>query len=359
MRAQESLVRDHVDVLIKKLNKNCVRVDPTTGAVQKRSIDMRTWYNWTTFDVIGDLCFGESFGMLEKTRYDPWIKTLNSSTQQVAVIQSLASLGLGWLVGLLFKVIAPASESHMATTQTKIDRRMLMTTERLDLIEPLIKLNDSGKLSKKKLVANAATILGAGSETTATLLTGVTYLLCKNPEVLKRVAQEVRATYHSDEEITLMSVSKLEYMLACLNEALRLYPPVSIGLPRTLNKGGDQIAGHYLPEGTVVTVHQWAANRSEINFHDSLAYRPERFLPDRPAEFAKDRRDAMQPFSVGPRNCVGKNLAIAEMRQILARVLFKFDLELVDPGLDWLAPGFQKAYFLWDKPPLEIYLTPV
>lgn len=96
-----------------------------------------------------------------------------------------------------------------------------------------------------------------------------------------------------------------------------------------------------------------------MNFHDPLAYHPERFLSDRPAVFDQDRREAMQPFSTGPRNCVGKNLAIAEMRQILARILFSFDLELVHHYVDWIHADHQKSYFLWDKPPMEVYLTPV
>lgn len=49
------------------------------------------------------------------------------------------------------------------------------------------------------------------------------------------------------------------------------------------------------------------------------------------------------------------SLAYAEMRLILAKVLFNFDMELADKGVDWIT---QKAYLLWDKPPLEVYLTP-
>lgn len=144
MRAQESLVRGYVDLLVKRIKERCTRVDPTTGALERRPLDMRTWYNWTTFDVIGDLCFGESFGMLENASYHPWIETLNSSTQQIAFVQSMVSLGFGWLMGLLFRFIARGIESHTKTTEVKIDRRRLMTMERPDLIEPLLKLHESG-----------------------------------------------------------------------------------------------------------------------------------------------------------------------------------------------------------------------
>ena len=88
----------------------------------------------------------------------------------------------------------------------------------------------------------------AGSETTATLLSGATYLLLKHPEVLKKLTEEVRSTFKSEEEITLLSVNNLEYMLACLNETMRVYPPVPIGMPRVSPKGGAKVAGNFIPE---------------------------------------------------------------------------------------------------------------
>ena len=72
------------------------------------------------------------------------------------------------------------------------------------------------------LKANASVLIIAGSETTSTLLSGITYLLLRNPEQLERLTDEVRSSFKSDDEITLLSVNKLEYMLACLNEGLRL-----------------------------------------------------------------------------------------------------------------------------------------
>lgn len=93
-------------------------------------------------------------------------------------------------------------------------------------------------------------------------------------------------------------------MLACLREALRRYPPVAGPLPRVVPKGGANIAGYFVPGGTVVGVSQWAMNHSGRNFSDPLAFIPERFLA--PDEFPGDKLDTVQPFSVGPRDCIGK-----------------------------------------------------
>jgi len=90
----------------------------------------------------------------------------------------------------------------------------------------------------------------AGSETTSTLLSGATYLLLRNPEVLQKLTEEVRCSFDSEEDITLLSVSKLGYMLACLNEAMRCYPPVPVGFPRIIPKGRGsvKIANEVVPD---------------------------------------------------------------------------------------------------------------
>jgi cytochrome P450 len=151
---------------------------------------------------------------------------------------------------------------------------------------------------------NASLLIVAGSETTATLLCGAVYLLTTHPHVLEKLTHEVRSTFKDDAEITLLSVGNLQYMLACLNEALRHYPPVAVGLPRLAPKGGANVAGHFVPEGTVTAVWQWAISHDPNHWTKPMEYHPERFLGD--PEFKNDKLDAMQPFSTGPRNCIGK-----------------------------------------------------
>lgn len=107
---------------------------------------------------------------------------------------------------------------------------------------------------------------------------------------------------------------------------------------------------------TVVGVHHLASYRSEENFHDAKTYRPERWLPDArenpKSPFYNDNRDAVRPFSYGPRNCIGRNLAYHELRLILTKILWNFDLK-IEPGYeDWLAT--QRTFQLWEKPELKV-----
>lgn len=91
-----------------------------------------------------------------------------------------------------------------------------------------------------------------------------------------------------------------------------------------------------------------------MNFRRPKEFIPERALPNPPAEFANDSRGVLQPFSVGPRNCIGRNLAYNEMRLIFARVLWNFDLELCEESHNWI--DAQKSWGLWEKNPLWVRL---
>ncbi|KAK3896876.1 cytochrome P450 [Staphylotrichum tortipilum] len=348
MRAQQELIGGYIDLLVRRLRE--------TGE-GGGTVDMAAWYNYTTFDVIGDLAFGESFGCLDNSDYHPWVKAIFEVARAGTVFQTLAHypLLIKVLLALVPTKFVKERERHMQMTLEKLKRRMQAGKERADLVEGLLKRADEWGLTLEKLQANSAILIIGGSETTATLLSGVTFLLLTNPSAMAKLTAEIRGAFKSESEIDFASVSTLPYLLACLDEALRMYPPVPIGLPRVVPKGGATIAGHYVPEKTVVAIHQWAMYHHPSHFSSPFSFHPERWLGD--SAFAGDCREAFQPFHVGPRNCIGKNLAYVEMRLILVRVLWNFDLRIAEDSLDWMSR--QKVFNLWEKGKLNAYLTPV
>ncbi|KAL9950029.1 hypothetical protein D7B24_001162 [Verticillium nonalfalfae] len=355
MREQEPIIGRYVDLLLLRLHGLCGAAAEGTAAV----VDLKNYYNWTTFDAIGDLVFGESFGCLEANKQHPWVDAILSAVHQGAFLIGLIYLGLGELVELVMLLaLATSVKTLSAYTDARLESRLAAKPGRADLFEGVLRKRDELGLTFAHLAGNASLLVVAGSETTATLLSGATYLLVSNRHVLDKVTKEVRETFASADDINLSSVGGLSYMLAVLNESFRCYPPVTSNLVRRVPLGGQTIAGNYVPVGTLVEVQQWSANHSTDNWADPWTFRPERFLDSEEEAAAKGNKfEALQPFSVGPRNCIGRNLAYAEMRLILARVLYDFDLELAPQSEGWLET--QKAYSLWNKPPLEIKLTPV
>ncbi|KAA8647482.1 cytochrome P450 [Aspergillus tanneri] len=349
MRAQEPLITQYVDLLIRRLHEKC--------AAGTEPLDMVSWYNFTTFDIIGDLAFGKPFGSLENSVYHPFIPLLLESAKAGTLMLSLSFFPFlkKIFLALVPKSVVKAFQEHRDVSVAKLRERMQAGNERDDLIEGLLRKKDELDLDMDRLQANGTILLIGGSETTATLLSGITYLLLQNPKVLTRLTDEVRTTFQNEQEINIDSVNGLTYMLACLNEALRSYPPIPIGLPRVVPKSGRYILGQYVTPDTIVAIHHWATYHTQKYFTDPFGFHPERFLGDE--RFANDNFDILQPFNVGPRNCLGRNLAYAEMRLILARLIYNFDMKLSTDSVGWMER--QKIFFLWNKPPLHVYLTPV
>ncbi|EXF86306.1 cytochrome P450 [Colletotrichum fioriniae PJ7] len=337
MKEQEPMIGGYVDLLLKRLHENC---DDGT-----RALDLRDWFNFCTFDILGELAFSSSFGCLESAEYHPWVKIIAFQQKEIEWIGELNRQGLRFITAIIMKILAKNKLEFMGYTIQKLQSRM-QSGKQADIIESL--LNNKEEMNSTLLIA-------AGSETTATLLTATSFLLLSNPEAYQRVVEEVRSSFSDPSDITLLSVNKLPYMLACLDEALRVFPVVPSWLPRRVTHGSAIIDGNIVPEGCLVATWQWAMYHNELNFTKPLEYHPERFLGD--PRFANDRLDAFQPFSMGHADCVGRNLAYSEMRLILARILFSFDLKLADVGSDWIKG--QKVYIVWQKPSLNVYLKPV
>lgn len=105
---------------------------------------------------------------------------------------------------------------------------------------------------------------------------------------------------------------------------------------------------------TNVSVHGWTINTSPGHFARPKSFVPERWLKSTPPEFASDQFNASQPFTLGPRNCIGKTLAYTEMRLIIARLTWNFDISLPVEGQSAMAWSSQKTYVLVEKKPFEI-----
>lgn len=129
------------------------------------------------------------------------------------------------------------------------------------------------------MYANSFSITIAGSEGTATALAGATFLLSRHPREYERAVTEVRRAFSSETDITSSMVfASAPFIDAVLQETMRLYPPVSITMPRRVPQGGATIDGRFVAAGTTVGVNHLSCYRSSCNFEDAMSFRPERWL---------------------------------------------------------------------------------
>ena len=257
---------------------------------------------------------------------------------------------------LMPKAISGARFENIKRAMDTVKRRISCVTDRKDFLHYILAANDEKGMSGPEINVNAFSLSIAGSESTATCLSGATFYLLTNRHAYNSLVKEIRTTFNSENDITIASTNDLTYLEAVLMESLRLYPPVAVTLPRRVPHGGETIDGSYVPAGTSVGVNHFSCYHHPQNFHRPNDFFPDRWLPNTrdAAPFDKDNRACVQPFSFGPRNCLGKNLAKAELRLILARLLWRFDLELIEGGADWMEG--QRIFGFWAKPPLMCQL---
>ncbi|KAL4895595.1 cytochrome P450 [Aspergillus ambiguus] len=347
LREQQSLISHYVDMLVAKLH-NLAREHP------QKPVEIVRLYNLTTFDIMGDLTFGDSLDLLAGTGDDSWVTAIFLSMKTNA----LRRLGryYPWTAFFSQRIIPHSLKdkavTHFKACQERVDKRIdpARDIHRPDIWGIVMDQKEHLRLSHAEMYANSQVFMVAGTETTATALSGLTYHLLMNPEKMAKIVCEIRSAFQKDSDIELGRLVQMKYLNACIEEGLRIYPPVPVGLPRVTPDEGTMVCGEDIPGKTALSVNQWATYHDPQNFKRPNEFIPERWISD---EFSSDNKAALQPFSFGPRNCLGKNLAYSELRLILAKVLYHFDLSLAPESVGW---DKQKTFFLWEKRKLMVHV---
>ncbi|KAF2154104.1 putative P450 monooxygenase [Myriangium duriaei CBS 260.36] len=360
LRDQEWLIQKHANLLVSRIKE--------TDVAEGKITDLQHWFTLITFDIISELTFGSGgFGCLTNNTSLRYVETLLGGFKAFAVYYCARYWPL--LKSLYDTVVGPPKTIKMRMEwigylKDKISSRIETETAGHDFMTDILsKISDEEAkgnegISKAELMSNAQLFMAAGTETTATVLQCTAYLVLQHPEVYKQLCEEVRSRFKSQDEITIEAANSLTYTIAVLTEAMRFLPPVPAGFPRKVPSSGAEVCGYWIPGNcnASVSVTQYSSYRDPANFRDPLKFAPERWLGD--PRYEKDNHATFSPFSFGPRNCLGKNLAYAEMRVIFSKVIYNFDLQLHDSGMDdWMERCRVAA--IWSKPPLLVKMTPV
>ncbi|KAI1422445.1 cytochrome P450 [Xylaria sp. FL1777] len=323
----EVIVLVHIYKLIKALHAK---------AIENRAADVSNWYTYAAFDMMGDLCFAEPFGCLDQASATEWSTSVIQLFVGATWTQGIRRLsGVGtWLESIMTRLLAPSKamewrKTHLNNAREKTLRRLADNNrDHADLMYHILRNNEVKQaLTETEIFLNVAGFISAGTDTTATALTGWTYFVCTHPTVLRRLVYELRTAFTKEVDIRWEKVRELRYLDATLQEAIRLFPPSPASQQRIVPPGGATIDGYYIPGGKTVAVAPWVSTHSNLNFYEPEAFHPERWLGE-DDRFSNDHLQASLPFGIGPRTCIAKNLAWMEMLLITAHVLWNFDLEL-------------------------------
>ncbi|KAJ7485014.1 cytochrome P450 [Mycena galericulata] len=287
--------------------------------------------HWS-YDVMGDITYGGAASLDLMNTGDPngYVAGGQTTTVVFEVLGEVPSLfDLIWYLPVTR--IVRVMEKF---AQDLIDARQNGLVGRNDDIASFLLGEHEDKkpepLSRDTLRIESLFGIQAGSDTTSGVLTFAFYHLLTNPEQYARLRAELDAAfpdYHDtdDTPLSLDALNALPYLSACVDECLRLGTPFP-GLPRVVPTSGAVLAEQFVPGGTIVAVNPWAQMTSPENFSPQPhAFRPERWLPGGLGPGTVTRKGAIMSFSYGSFSCLGRALAIQEMRYVLSHLVLKYD----------------------------------
>ncbi|KAI5272105.1 cytochrome P450 [Aureobasidium subglaciale] len=373
LRDQSDMLNGHVRKLVEVLKSK-----------KGEQVDLVKYYNFTTFDVIADLCFGESLGLLEGQKYTPWLQGIFDQIFLACSSRAIQYFPLLWTIAqkLIPKSIDEAATASFKHSADRLDKRTAMDTDRPDIFGLVLQHKDGASMSRQTMYANADLLMIAGTETTATMLSGLTYNLLRNPDPLKRLTAEIRNRFATVEDITINDLPRLPYLTACIQEGLRTYPSVAEGVRRMTNPTtGAEICGHWIPPNvgldSSTNVNISRIDRLTFVFTVYLTMRPTTPPTTLPTPTASSlsvssqktlkvmihvsprirKHKSLSPLALEPFVLIQMNYSLAyhEMRLITAHLLWNFDLEADGLPNDWLD---QTVHVVWDKIPLEVKMLP-
>lgn len=244
LRKQEPLLLRYADSMVSMM-KRLSQEDPD------HKVNMVECFDFTTFDIMAEISFGESLHLLESSENAPWVRgildflkyiTYRGLAEKIPILRDTFE----WFVP---KKLKDEFNSHFQYSAGLVDRRLAKGTRHSqpDIWSFVLNQKENEGLTIPEMHTNATNFMVAGSETTASTLDFVTYLLLTNPKQLEKAVREVRTSCAESSDITFDKLNTLEYLGFCIDETLRLFPQ-SVN-PRFVPPSGAKVCEQWMPGG--------------------------------------------------------------------------------------------------------------
>ncbi|CAD6912244.1 unnamed protein product [Tilletia controversa] len=191
-------------------------------------------------------------------------------------------------------------------------------------------LDSGGNMSDILLAYTAATVLEAGSDTTASSVYFFVLACLNQPEVLRKLQAEIDSRVDRTRLPVFDDLQGLPYLHGCVKEVLRRRPPTIMGIPHKVTQD-DVYDGYFIEKDTVVIGNVWAIHNDPKRYPEPEKFMPERFAEDKlssaesAATLDPERRDHFA-FGWGRRVCQGMHIADGSLHIIFARLAWAFDI---------------------------------
>ena len=278
---------------------------------------------------IYELCDLTFMRFLNPLNYYDWIYSLTRSGRRVKHLCNLVHRHAEEVICKRRKAL------KLDNTATSIERKEVFAAvakqgRYLDFLDILLSSEDEegNGLTDIEIRNEVDTFMSGGHHTVTSSIGWTLYCLAKYPEHQEKVREEVRHVLDGRKQLEYDDLKKLQYTQWCIKEAMRLYPPVG-DIYREANKDLE-VCGYTIPKGAHIAFSTASLHRHPDVWENPHDFDPLRFHSD---EVEKRSPYAYMPFSAGPRNCIGQNFAMNEVRVVIASIVhrFNFSLENEDP----------------------------
>lgn len=320
------IMKQHSAVLISSMKKKADKDEP---------LEMKEFFGPYSMDVVTSTAFSVDIDSLNNPS-DPFVTNIKKMLKFDLFSPIVLTIAFfPFMIPILEKLefsFFPASVTdffYAALQKIKTDRETSKQKTRVDFLQLMIdsqQNNDSKQdkgLTDHEILSQAMIFLFAGYETTSSSLTFLSYNLATNPQVMKKLQEEVDATFPNKAPIQYQELMQMEYLDCVINESLRLFP-IASRLERVA-KASVEINGFVIPKGMVVVVPTWPMHRDPEIWPE-----PEKFKPER---FSKENKETIDPYSympfgAGPRNCIGMRFALVVMKLAIVEILQRYSFSV-------------------------------
>ncbi|KAG6917442.1 hypothetical protein DXG01_002528 [Tephrocybe rancida] len=326
LRSYQPIINRRVDQLVDHLTRQC-----------GKTVDMAKWISWFAYDIMNDIAFGNEIEMMQNQDIGG-LRDVMQKIQPIFLVNGI----MPWLPEIINKIpgVAEKTTRFRKFTLQRVLTRLKNGSASRDLFYHLA---DEGRLEAtrppvEQVASDVYLVIVGGSDTTSAALCNVFYHLMAHPVAYARLQAEIDESGLAANDF--VGLAQLPYLSAVINETFRVLAPLFSGSMRSplVGSGSHMLGSHYIPEGTTTNVHNYTMQRDARNFSPlPESFVPERWLPEErqlalePEIFADRARivhntAAFLPFSHGPADCIGKKLAMQELRAVIFAVLKQFDV---------------------------------
>uniref|UniRef100_H3B7K5 Cholesterol 24-hydroxylase n=1 Tax=Latimeria chalumnae TaxID=7897 RepID=H3B7K5_LATCH len=291
-------------------------------------VSMHSMVNCITLEIITKVAFGLKLNLFED-KQETFINAISTCLQGMEhYLRNPYMQYMPWHRKFVAKV-RESAEFLRQTGQECIKKRKKMMQDEEEVPEDILyqilkSAEQEGNYDEELMLDNFVTLHLTGQETTANQLAFVIMELTSQPEITKKMRDEVDEVIGSKQDISFEDLGKLQYLSQVLKESLRLYPP-GPGTSRWVPEDAV-IEGIKIPGKVSIIFNSYAMGRMDKFFKDPLTFDPDRFHPDAPKPYY-----CYFPFALGPRSCLGQVFSQMEAKVIMAKILQRFEFNLV-PG---------------------------